>query len=287
MTVTPDTLQIPRIPLASGTTIPQLGFGTYKVVSGVYEAIRSAIDLGYRHIDTAQMYGNEAEVGRALADCGVDRSELFITSKLRNDAHEPAEARRAFEQTLRDLRTEYVDLFLIHWPLPMHYGGDLMMPWKALESFYDQGTSRAIGVSNYQINHLQEVLDQADVAPHVNQIEVHPQLHNDELRAFHQQHGIITEAWSPLARGRVFDNPVLMGIAQEHEVSVAQVTLRWAFQRGDVIFPKASTVERQAQNLDIFGFELTDEQVARIAQCDLGEGGRTGSHPDTMDRLKL
>lgn len=278
---------IPQLPLASGTAIPQLGFGTYKVVSGVYEAIRSAIDLGYRHIDTAQMYGNEAEVGRALADCGVDRSELFVTSKLRNDAHEPAEARRAFEQTLHDLRMEYVDLFLVHWPLPMHYGGDLLLPWKAMEAFYEAGTSRAIGVSNYQIHHLQVLIDQADVAPHVNQIEIHPFLHNDTVRAFATEHGIVNEAWSPLARGRIFDHPILLEIAASHGVSVAQVAIRWGLQRGDVLFPKASTPERQAQNLDVFGFTLSDEEMALIAQCDRGEDGRTGSHPDTMDRLKL
>lgn len=273
--------------MGSGTTIPQLGFGTYKVVDGVYEAIRTAVDLGYRHIDTAQMYGNEAEVGRALANSGVDRSELFITTKLRNDAHEPTEARKAFEQSLRDLRSDYVDLFLIHWPLPMHYNGDLMMPWKALESFYAEERSRAIGVSNYQINHLQTVLDHAEVAPHVNQIEVHPYLHNDQVRAFHSQHNIVTEAWSPLARGRIFDNPTLIALAEKHGVSVAQIALRWGLQRGDVIFPKASTEQRQAQNLDIFSFALSEEDMELIATCDRGEEGRTGSHPDTMDRLRL
>lgn len=280
-------VSIPFLPLSSGTHIPQFGFGTYKVVSGVYEAIRSAIDAGYRHFDTAQMYGNEAEVGRALADCGVDRSELFVTTKLRNDAHEPVEARKAFEQSLRDLRTEYVDLFLIHWPLPMHYGGDLMMPWRVLEDLYSRGLSHAIGVSNYQINHLRHLLEHGDVAPHVNQIEIHPYLHNNQVRAFHEEHGIVTEAWSPLARGRIFDDPVLGALAEKYEVSVAQIALRWALQRGDVIFPKASTPERQAQNMDIFGFSLSQADMALIDQCDRGEAGRTGSHPDTMDRLKL
>lgn len=278
---------IPQISLPNGILIPQLGFGTYKVVSGVYEAIRTAIDLGYRHIDTAQMYGNEAEVGRALADCGVDRSELFVTSKLRNDAHEPDEARKAFEQSLRDLRTDYLDLFLIHWPLPMHYGGDLLMPWSALEEIYRDELSRAIGVSNYQPQHLKVILDHADIHPHVNQIEIHPYLHNDTVRAFHRTHNIATQAWSPLARGRIFDDPVLTPIANAHEVSVAQVALRWAIQRGDIVFPKASTPHRQAQNLDVFGFELTKDEMQTISTCDRGEAGRTGSHPDTMDRLKL
>lgn len=278
---------IPQISLPNGILIPQLGFGTYKVVSGVYEAIRTAIDLGYRHIDTAQMYGNEAEVGRALADCGVDRSELFVTSKLRNDAHEPDEARKAFEQSLRDLRTDYLDLFLIHWPLPMHYGGDLLMPWSALEEIYRDELSRAIGVSNYQPQHLKVILDHADIHPHVNQIEIHPYLHNDTVRAFHRTHGIATQAWSPLARGRIFDDPILTPIANAHEVSVAQVALRWAIQRGDIVFPKASTPHRQAQNLDVFGFELTKDEMQTISTCDRGEAGRTGSHPDTMDRLKL
>lgn len=281
------TSSIPQISLPNGIAIPQLGFGTYKVVSGVYDAIRTAIDLGYRHIDTAQMYGNEAEVGRALADCGVDRSELFVTSKLRNDAHEPGAARTAFEQSLRDLRTDYLDLFLIHWPLPMHYGGDLLMPWSALEGIYHDELSRAIGVSNYQPPHLQVMLDHAEIHPHVNQIEIHPYLHNDSVRAFHREHNIATQAWSPLARGRIFDDPILMPIAQAHGVSVAQVALRWAIQRGDIVFPKASTPERQAQNLDVFGFELSEQEMSLIAACDKAEAGRTGSHPDTMDRLKL
>lgn len=278
---------IPTIPFHDGHRIPQLGFGTYKVTDGAYTAVRSALDLGYRHIDTAQLYGNEAEVGRAVADSGIDREDIFITSKLRNDAHEPAETKRAFEQSLRDLRTEYLDLFLIHWPLPMHYDGNIALPWPTMEYLFDQEKTLAIGVSNFHIPHLQALMAVAQVIPHVNQVEIHPYLHNNELRRFHASHGIVTQAWSPLARGRIFGDPVLEAIATDLGISVSQVALRWAIQRNEVVFPKASTPERQAQNLDIFSFELSEAHMAAIAQLDKGEDGRTGSHPDTMDRLKL
>lgn len=278
---------IPTVNLANGVEIPQLGFGTYKVVSGVYDTIRHALDAGYRHIDTAQMYGNEEDIGRALTDSGIDRSELFITSKLRNDAHEPRDTQAAFEQSLRDLRTDYLDLFLVHWPLPMHYDGDIARPWSYFEEAYGAEKTRAIGVSNFQISHLKTLMAHVDICPHVNQIEVHPYLHNNEVRLFHADNAIVTEAWSPLARGRIFPDPVLQGIAADHEVSVAQIAIRWALQRGDVLFPKASTPHRQAQNLDVFGFTLSDSEMERISDLDRGEEGRTGSHPDTMDRLHL
>ncbi|MDY5601525.1 MAG: aldo/keto reductase, partial [Schaalia hyovaginalis] len=164
-----STVRIPNAVLPTGAPIPVFGFGTYKVTNGVYETVSSALALGYRHIDTAQMYGNEAEVGRAIADSGVRREELFITSKLDNGNHEPAAARASFEKTLADLRTDYVDLFLIHWPLPSLYGGDVALPWPVLEEFHAQGRARAIGLSNYTIEHIQRVLDVAEVAPHVLQ----------------------------------------------------------------------------------------------------------------------
>ncbi|WP_022867379.1 aldo/keto reductase [Schaalia vaccimaxillae] len=276
---------IPQVSLPTGRLMPQFGFGTYKVTEGVYEAVSSALELGYRHIDTAQMYGNEDEVGRAIADSGIAREELFITSKLNNGNHEPQVARESFEQTLRDLRIDYVDLFLIHWPLPMHYGGDVALPWPVLEEFHGQGRALAIGLSNYQVEHIETVMSRATVAPHVVQVEAHPFFQNRQVRDFTKANGMVFQAWSPLARGRAALDPTLVEIGQAHGVSGAQVALRWALQRGDVVFPKSVTPSRQAENLDVFGFELSDQEIARIDALDEGEAGRTGSHPDTLDRL--
>lgn len=278
-------MQIPTAVLPTGAPIPVFGFGTYKVTSGVYETVSSALALGYRHIDTAQMYGNEAEVGRAIADSGVRREELFITSKLDNGNHEPAAARASFEKTLADLRTDYVDLFLIHWPLPSLYGGDVALPWPVLEEFHAQGRARAIGLSNYTIEHIQRVLDLAEVAPHVLQVEAHPFFPNNEVRDFARAHGMSTQAWSPLARGRAAKDPVLAGIAASIGRTGPQVALRWALDRGDIVFPKSVTPMRQAENLDVFSFTLPGSLRARIDALDEGEAGRTGSHPDTMNRL--
>lgn len=280
-----STAQIPTAVLPTGAPIPVFGFGTYKVTSGVYETVSSALALGYRHIDTAQMYGNEAEVGRAIADSDVPREELFITSKLDNGNHEPAAARASFDKTLADLRTDYVDLFLIHWPLPSLYGGDVALPWPVLEEFHAQGRARAIGLSNYTIEHIQRVLDAAEVAPHVLQVEAHPFFPNNEVRDFARAHGMTTQAWSPLARGRAAKDPALAGIAASIGRTAPQVALRWALDRGDIVFPKSVTPTRQAENLDVFSFTLPDSLRARIDALDEGEAGRTGSHPDTMNRL--
>lgn len=297
-------MNIPQIALPTGALMPQLGFGTFKVDPQVtFDAVSSALELGYRHIDTAQMYRNEAEVGAAWTQSGVAREDLFITTKLDNSNHETAAARDSFERSLDALQTDYVDLFLIHWPLPTLYGGDLMMPWRVLEEIYQQGRARAIGLSNFQTHHLQVILDGAEVAPMVNQIEAHPYMSNNEVREFSRGHGLVTQAWSPLARGKAVSDPLLAVIGTEvssgrassaeisdtedngNEISAAQVALRWAIQRGDVIFPKSVTPQRQKQNLDLFSFELTDEQMRRINALDAGEAGRCGSHPDTMDRI--
>ena len=280
-----STVQIPTAVLPTGAPIPVFGFGTYKVTSGVYETVSSALALGYRHIDTAQMYGNEAEVGRAIADSGVPREELFITSKLDNGNHEPAAARASFDKTLADLRTDYVDLFLIHWPLPTLYDGDVALPWPVLEDFHAQGRARAIGLSNYTIEHIERVLDAAEVAPHVLQVEAHPFFPNNEVRDFARAHGMTTQAWSPLARGRAAKDPALARIAASIGRTGPQVALRWALDRGDIVFPKSVTPARQAENLDVFSFTLADSLRARIDALDEGEAGRTGSHPDTMNRL--
>lgn len=276
---------IPTLTLPTGAPIPQFGFGTFKVTEGVYEAVSRALELGYRHIDTAQMYGNEPEVGRAIADSEIPREELFITSKLNNPNHEPDVARATFAQTLEDLRIDYVDLFLIHWPLPALYDGNVALPWSALEEFYADGRARAIGLSNYEITHIQAVLDVATVAPHVLQVEAHPFLPNNELRQFARDHSMVVEAWSPLARGRAPFDETLAMIGARIGVSAAQVALRWALQRGDVIFPKSVTPSRQAQNLDVFSFTLSDEDMTAIDALDEGEAGRTGSNPNTMNRL--
>ena len=276
---------IPALTLATGASIPQLGFGTYKVIEHPAEVVASALELGYRHIDTAQMYHNEEAVGQAWTESGIAREDLFLTSKLDNPNHRPDDARDSFAQTLRDLRTEYVDLFLIHWPLPGLYGGDFVTTWKVLEEFFADGRARAIGVSNFEPHHIQRLLDQADVIPAVNQVESHPYLPNRAVHQFDAEHGILTEAWSPLARGRAAGDPVLAEIGAAHGVSASQVALRWAIQRGDIIFPKSITRARQAENLRLFGFQLSDAEVARVDALDRGEAGRTGTHPDVMNRV--
>ena len=276
---------IPNIELSSGTLIPQLGLGTYKMVDGTTEIVMSAIDVGYRHIDTAQMYGNEAEIGKAVAQSGVARDELFLTSKLNNPNHKRDDAKRSFEQTLKDLQTDYVDLFLIHWPLPMLYDGRFDLTWSVLEEFYEEGTARAIGVSNFEPHHLDLILASGNVKPAVNQVESHPFMHNTAVHVYDGRHGIATEAWSPLARGAVNHDAVLAGIGAAHGKTATQVAIRWALQRGDIVIPKASTAERQKENLDVFDFELSDEEIAAIITLDRGEAGRTGIHPDKMDRM--
>ncbi|MSS84268.1 aldo/keto reductase [Actinomycetaceae bacterium WB03_NA08] len=273
-------MEIPTTPLSNGVQVPVLGFGTYKVTENVEPIVSSAIEVGYRHIDTAQMYGNEAQVGAAWESSGLPRESFFLTSKLDNPHHNPDDARRAFDKTLRDLRTDRVDLFLIHWPLPdLHPGGyhDL---WRVLEDFYEQGTARAIGTSNFFQPHLEMLLRDASVTPHVNQIESHPYLPCQSLHEFDSSHDIVTEAWSPLARGKVITDPLLTQIGQAHGKSAAQVAIRWGLQRGDILFPKASNTERQMQNIDVFDFVLSEREMKLIATLDRGDDGRVGSHPD-------
>ena len=275
---------VPTIDLNNGQTIPQLGFGVYQIdPAETADAVRQALEIGYRHIDTAEMYGNEAGVGQGVRDAGLDRDEVFITSKLNNGFHEPDDARRAFDQTLTELGTDHVDLFLIHWPLPTLYGGDFVSTWKTLEEFYRDGRARSIGVSNFQVNHLRRLAQEADVVPAVNQIEVHPYLLNSEVRAYGAEHGIATEAWSPIAQGGVLGDPAITAVAERLGRTPAQVTLRWHVQRGDIIFPKSTTPSRIQENFELFDFELTEDDMVGISALDRGEQGRTGGHPDTMD----
>ena len=276
---------VPTVTTRSGVEIPQLGFGTYKVVDDPTAVIESAIDVGYRHLDTAQMYGNEDAVGAAWVNSGLPREDFFITTKLDNPNHEPDMVRKSFEKSLEDLRTDYVDLFLIHWPLPMYYDGDFVSTWKVMEEFVEDGRARSIGVSNFEPHHLEELLAAGGVVPEVNQVESHPYMQNDAVHQFDAEHGILTEAWSPLARGKVLSDPVLVDIGEAHGKTPSQVAVRWALQRGDIVFPKASTRRRQQENLDVFDFELSGEEMERIASLDKGEAGRTGKHPDVMDRL--
>jgi 2,5-diketo-D-gluconate reductase A len=272
---------VPELTLNDGRTIPQLGFGVFQIPPPDTEAATSAaLEIGYRHIDTAEMYGNEDGVGRAVASSGLDRSEVFVTSKLNNGFHRPDDARPAFARTLEALGFEYVDLFLIHWPLPTLYGGDFVSTWEVLEEFRADGRARSIGVSNFQPAHLDKLATDTEVVPAVNQIEIHPYLTQDDLRQYDASHQIVTEAWSPIAQGRVLDDPTVVGVASAVGKSPAQVVLRWHIQRGDVVFPKSVTPSRMQENFEIFDFELGPEDMDRITALNRNE--RTGPDPDTF-----
>ncbi len=284
MTMSPDTrTAVPALDLNDGRTIPQLGFGVFQIEPGdTARAVSEALEIGYRHIDTAQMYRNEAGVGEAVRSSGLDRVDIFITTKLSNASHDPEDARRAFDRSLSALGVDYVDLFLIHWPLPTLYGGDFVSTWKTLEEFQRDGRARSIGVSNFQVEHLQRLADESDVVPAVNQIELHPYFLNDDVRAFGEARGIATEAWSPIAQGQVLDDPVITAIAGALGRSPAQVVLRWHIQRGLIVFPKSVTPSRIKENLELFDFQLEPEDVVKIDALDRGQAGRIGAHPDTF-----
>lgn len=272
---------VPSITLNNGVTIPQLGFGTFQIPPDeTCETTVAALETGYRHIDTAQMYGNEKEVGQAVRESGLDRADVFVTSKLNNGAHAPAEAARAFDRSLEELGFDYLDLFLIHWPLPGG-SGDFVETWKALEEIYRSGRVKAIGVSNFQQNHLRRLLDNSTVVPAVNQIEVHPYLAQESLRAFGAQHDIATEAWSPIAQGKVLADPTITRIAERVGKTPAQVVLRWHLQRGDIVFPKSVTLKRIQDNFALFDFELTEGDIGEISALNRDE--RTGPDPDTFN----
>lgn len=277
---------VPSIELNDGRAIPQLGFGVFQIKPDeTAAAVRSALEVGYRHIDTAQMYGNEKEVGQGIRDAGLDRGEVFITSKLNNGFHRPDDARRAFEATLSALGSDYVDLFLIHWPLPTLYGGDFVSTWNTLEEFAGDGRARSIGVSNFQSEHLDRLADGSKTVPAVNQIEVHPYFANEQVRAYGQAHGIVTEAWSPIAQGKVLDDEVIGKVAKAQGKTPAQVVLRWHIQRGDVVFPKSVTRERVQSNYEIFDFNLSESDLDAISGLDRGEDGRNGPNPDKFDYI--
>ena len=273
-------MTVPSIPLNDGTSIPQLGFGVFKVDPNDAEGfVSQALEVGYRHIDTAAIYGNEEGVGRAIAASGIPRDELFITTKLWNSEQGTDTARPALETSLEKLGLDSVDLYLIHWPRP-----DLdryVDTWRVMETMQADGLTRSIGVSNFHQPHLQKLLDNTDVVPVVNQIELHPAFAQRELRAFQEPLGIRTEAWGPLGQGKydLFGEQAVAAAASAHGVTPAQIVIRWHLQQGIIVFPKSSTRERMAENFDVFGFELTDAEMDAINAIDRGQ--RVGSDPDT------
>ncbi|MBP0457893.1 aldo/keto reductase [Streptomyces montanisoli] len=272
--------EVPSISLNNGVGIPQLGFGVFQIPpEDTRAAVLTALETGYRHIDTAQMYGNEREVGQAVRDSGLDRTEIFVTSKLDNDAHEPEAAQRAFRRTLETLDIGHVDAFLIHWPLPKI--GDFVETWHAMEEMYRSGDVNVIGVSNFQPHHLRRLLDNSTIVPALNQIEIHPYLTQDELRAFDAEHEIATQAWSPIAQGAVLGDPVITSIAERLGKTPAQVTLRWHIDRGDIVFPKSVTPARVKENFDLFDFALSEDDIAQISALNRNE--RRGFDPDTFN----
>jgi 2,5-diketo-D-gluconate reductase A len=275
---------VPEIILNNGRTIPQFGFGVFLVPpEETVTAVSTALQTGYRHIDTAEGYGNEKEVGEAIRKSGLDRADVFVTSKLANGAHRPDDARRAFDASLAALGFDYLDLFLIHWPVPTRYDGDFVSTWRTLEEFYRDGRARSIGVSNFQAHHLRRLHTETEVPPAVNQIEVHPYLTQDELRSFCGQHQIAVEAWAPIGQGRVLDDPEIVTIAERIGKTPAQVVLRWHIERGDIIFPKSVTPARVRENFAIFDFELSGEDVETITSLNRNE--RFGPDPDTFDMI--
>jgi 2,5-diketo-D-gluconate reductase A len=274
---------VPTIRLNNGVEIPQLGFGVFQVKpEETVEAVRNALDVGYRHIDTAEMYGNEKEVGQAIRESGLDRSEVFVTSKLNNGFHARDDALKAFDQTLDDLGLDHLDLFLVHWPLP-GIDVDYVETWQAMEEIYRGGKCRAIGVSNFHEHHLHRLFEATETKPAVNQIEVSPYLTQDPLRAFNREHEIAVEAWSPIARGKVNEDPAIQQVAESVGRTPAQVTLRWHVQRGDIVFPKSVNRGRMEENFAIFDFELDESAMAALTALDRGE--RTGPNPDEFNYI--
>ncbi|GAB3371759.1 aldo/keto reductase [Amycolatopsis echigonensis] len=278
--MTIETNRVPQLELNNGVRIPQFGLGVFQIPpEETAAAVREALEAGYRHIDTAQMYRNEEGVGEGIRDSGVPREEIFVTTKLANDAQGHDNAINAMEGSLQRLGLDYVDLYLIHWPLP---GQDKYVgTWHGFEELLRAGKARAIGVSNFQVAHLERLAAESATVPAVNQIELHPALQQPELRAYHEAHGIVTEAWSPLAQGEVLEDPLLAELAEKHGKTPAQIVLRWHVQIGNVVFPKSSSPKRMRENIDIFDFSLSDGDLDALSGLD--EGRRTGFDPDTFE----
>lgn len=272
-----------RISLNDGFSIPQLGLGMWQVDPQTAAQVAIwGIEAGYRSIDTAQGYNNEEGVGAAIRKSGVPRKELFITSKLRNGAHRRDDALRAFDDTMAKLGIEQIDLFLIHWPVPSQ--DRYVEAWKTLIELRDAGRIRSIGVSNFNQDHLERIIGETGVTPAINQIELHPRFQQRDKRAFHAEHGIRIESWSPLGRGRLLDDPAIGAIAAKHGKTPAQAIIRWHLQQGLVVIPKSANKERLAANFDVFDFELDDADMQAIAALDTPDG-RTGANPATASFL--
>lgn len=275
-------MPVPTIELAAGISIPQLGFGVWQVPNEeVGQPVLTALETGYRLIDTAEGYGNEAGVGQALRNSGLPRSDIFLTTKLNNSRHGYDEALRAFDESLAKLQTDYLDLYLIHWPLPMY--DTYVDTWRAFLRLHEEGRVRAIGVSNFLPEHIERLHEETGTFPVLNQIELHPEFQQRQVRDFHREHGIKLEAYSPLGSGAVLDNPDIVDLANRLGKTPAQVILRWHMQQGIIAIPKSVTPERIRSNFAIFDFELSGDEMATIAALDKGTEGRTGSDPATFD----
>lgn len=270
----------PALTLNNGVEIPQLGFGVFQIpTDDTVSAVTKAFEVGYRHIDTAAMYGNEREVGQAVRDSGLAREDVFVTTKLDNDSHGYDEARAAFDASIGALGLDYVDLYLIHWPQPAN--DRYIDTWRAFEQIYADGRAKSIGVSNFQPNHLRRLIAETTVLPAVNQVEVHPTFTQPELRAVHADLGIVTEAWSPLGQAADLENATVTRIAESLGKTPAQIVLRWHLQRGDVVFPKSVTSERIEANFDVFDFELSGSDMADVDSLEAGN--RMGPDPDEFN----
>jgi 2,5-diketo-D-gluconate reductase A len=278
-TMSPVTGQVPDVALSDGVEIPQLGFGVMLIPQAeTAKAVLNALEAGYRHIDTASVYGNEAGVGEAFRASGLPRSEVFITTKCFNDDHGYEKARAALRRSLARIGVDQVDLYLIHWPLPAR--DQYVETWRALIDLQQQGLARSIGVSNFQPDHLQRVIEETGVTPAVNQVELHPRLQQAGLRRTHERLGIATAAWSPLARGGVLDAPTITRIAGLHGKTAAQVVIRWHLEIGNLVIPKSATPTRIVENLAVFDFTLSDDELAELASLETGE--RLGPDPDSL-----
>jgi 2,5-diketo-D-gluconate reductase A len=273
--------QVPNIRLNNGVQIPQFGFGVFQVPpADTADVVREAFAAGYRHIDTAQGYSNEAGVGAAIKDSGLARDEVFVTTKLNNKGHGYDSAIAGLDRSLAELGLDHVDLYLIHWPIP---GQDLYVEtWKGFEKLLADGKARSIGVSNFTVAHLDRLAKETDTVPAVNQIELHPLFTQVELRKYHAEHGIATEAWAPIAKGSVLGDPTLTALAEKYGRTPAQVVLRWQVQIGNIVFPKSVNPDRMRENINVFDFELSAEDLAAVE--GLNRDQRNGPDPDTFGR---